>query len=220
MKQCSAFLLALTFLATGIHSSLSAEPPANSPAAKESDAPKKADEPKSPETAKEAPKKAPAASKVDVIRAQTTLASIVIACAQFETDYDRLPIPKSAPKGADAVCDSGVKEGVVSALKGMDIEQNPKVIDYLSALPEAKITKDKLRAGGLHKETDKTVALYDPWGHPYHIALDLDGDRSIADPTAKKDAKAPGIKKSAIAWSAGPDGKLETWDDNICSWKD
>ncbi len=161
--------------------------------------------------------KSGAGAKVEKIRAQTMVQSILIAVQQFEVDYDRLPQPVSAAKGKDCVCETSAAEGIITAVKGQDKDQNPRQTDYLGEAPAAT-EAGKKRINGWFEEKGK-LALHDPWGQCYFVALDLDGDGKMADPSAKDKDKAPMLQKAVLVWSAGPDGKAETWEDNICSWK-
>jgi prepilin-type N-terminal cleavage/methylation domain-containing protein len=67
-------------------------------------------------------------------------------------------------------------------------------------------------------------AFVDPWGNPYKFLLDLDGSEEIQNPDPEPDSAEPvKIRGRAIAWSAGPDGELDSmdpkdWDDNPKSW--
>ena len=71
------------------------------------------------------------------------------------------------------------------------------------------------------KETVKDGQFVDPWGHPYQYLVN----------ETPKDAMELGsfgngydgektIRAKALVWSAGPDGKHETWEDNVCGWTD
>lgn len=73
----------------------------------------------------------------------------------------------------------------------------------------------------------KDAGLYDPWGHPYYVVLDVDGDEEIQDPMSKK-ADRP-IFSRVIVYGTGPDGEGSQLDhkakqeeftaDNVYSWK-
>jgi len=58
-----------------------------------------------------------------------------------------------------------------------------------------------------------TGSFKDPWGNPFEYQLDIDQDGSIGHPAGDGD-----IRARVIAWSAGPDGQSETWEDNVSSW--
>src|SRR6187549_502586 len=58
--------------------------------------------------------------------ASAACVSVINAISQFETDYDRFPLPVSATKGTDVETDTSAEEGLITILKGMDKEQNSK----------------------------------------------------------------------------------------------
>jgi prepilin-type N-terminal cleavage/methylation domain-containing protein len=83
------------------------------------------------------------------------------------------------------------------------------------------------RRGGLYIE-GRQMGLYDPWGKPYYVILDVNGDEEIKDPTAKKNQDKP-IFSRVIVYGTGLDGAGSQKDhkiqdpeynaDNIYSWK-
>ena len=72
----------------------------------------------------------------------------------------------------------------------------------------------------------RDAGLYDPWGKPYYVVLDADGDEEIQDPTSKKERP---IFSRVIVYGTGPDGtgsqldhkilEPEFTEDNVYSWK-
>ncbi len=138
--------------------------------------------------------------------------AIYNAIDQFHTEYDHLPAPTSAVKGKDWDSDSGDAENLISILKALDPTANSKKIDFLGDIKDAKTEWGK-RFNGLVR-TAKSAALLDPWGHPYLIRLDGDGDGFVTDPSD------PGkrLAKKVLVWSAGKDGDPATWKDNVGSW--
>lgn len=58
-------------------------------------------------------------------------------------------------------------------------------------------------------------AFVDPWGHPFRFRLDLDGSKEMDNPSGSNDK----LRLQTLAWSAGPDGDYETWEDNVKSWE-
>jgi hypothetical protein len=145
--------------------------------------------------------------------ARNAVRMVINAISQFEADYGQLPLPKNRIKSPDWDTDTSIAEGFISVLKGCDTGQNTKGTDYVGEFKDAKHVGNALIDGLLHDEDDG-IALYDPWGHYYHIRLDGDGDGSVADP------EKPGerLKQRVIIWSAGKDGDPDTWNDNVISW--
>ena len=91
---------------------------------------------------------------------------------------------------------------------------NPRSVKFLS-LREAKY--DMNGENGLIYSADGTSAegLFDKWGGPYHVALDLDSDGKVTVPSQ---SGAPiTLERRAAAWSDGPDRKPGTGDD-VTTW--
>jgi len=78
-----------------------------------------------------------------------------------------------------------------------------------------------LAEGGTHRG-----AFVDSWGNPYKFMVDTTGLEGIVNPDPDPeefDGEPRAIQATAIAWSAGPDKKLESrqaedWNDNLKSW--
>ena len=143
---------------------------------------------------------------------QATSLAIFNALDQFHTEYDCLPMPTSGEKGRDWDTDSSAAENIVVIFKGLDPSANPKAMDFLGDIKDAKHV-DGERRNGLVRDA-ATAALVDPWGQPYFIRMDGDRDGFVADP-AHPDQR---LAKTVIVWSAGKDGDPETWNDNVGSW--
>ena len=58
--------------------------------------------------------------------------------------------------------------------------------------------------------------LWDQWGNLYRVRFDTSHDNQIENP------ETPGtfLRESIAVWSAGKDGKFETWADNVKTWQD
>jgi hypothetical protein len=138
----------------------------------------------------------------------STCYSILNALEQYEMDYDSYPVPSSVSKDTDLLSDS--HSGIIAALKGMNVAVNPRKKDYLGDLKEARLVDGK-PVGGLWRGKGNSIGIYDPWGRPYFIRLDTDGDGHVEDPSR------PGsrLKTFALIWSAGKDGDASSWSDNI-----
>ena len=59
-------------------------------------------------------------------------------------------------------------------------------------------------------------AFVDAWGAAFKFRLDQDGDNQVENPNPDKGGL---VRGRALVWSAGPDGKLDTWTDNVASWE-
>ncbi len=61
-----------------------------------------------------------------------------------------------------------------------------------------------------------TGAFVDPWGHEFAYRVDVMGGGTVLHPNAEVGGQIPA---RVVAWSGGPDGDPETWDDNAKSWE-
>lgn len=155
--------------------------------------------------------------------AQTTSKAVVNAIEQYEMDYDYLPMPTSATKGTDCDTDTSAEEGIIAVLYGMDVTQNSRKKNYLGEIKEAKILGSRdggKRLAGVYRETEETIALYDPWGSVYKIKIDLDGDEKVANPnTDEATGGNAELHRTFIMYSWGKDLEEATWKDNVTSWQ-
>jgi hypothetical protein len=91
------------------------------------------------------------------------------------------------------------------------VEHNPKMINFAGALMGRRTLNDR---------------IVDPWGEPYHIAIDTNGDGAVelVWKTFTHDYKPIDdlvlrIYRPVIAWSNGPDKRNHLgFGDDICSW--
>lgn len=154
--------------------------------------------------------------------ASSACVAVINAISNFETDYDRLPLPTSAQKGTDVATDTSAEEGLITVLKGADKTQNPKSTDYLGEIKDAKALSTQAetkRVDGIYRESDEMISLWDPWGSVYEVSLDLDGDRKVANPDQSDPSNAaPELHKTVIIYSPGKDLAVDEWKDNVTSW--
>jgi len=54
----------------------------------------------------------------------------------------------------------------------------------------------------------------DPWGNAFEYQVDENRDGVIPEPDT-----GDSLRAGVIAWSAGPDGDYDTWEDNIKGWE-
>ena len=169
--------------------------------------------PKTPETPAK-PAQPAVLLKVQKLEAQTLALTLVNAVEQFQNEYQRYPEATSFSKGSDTNSSSDSAEGLIRTLKGMDDKQNPRRADFLGDVKAAKVVNGK-PVNGLVEEGEE-LSLMDPWGNFFQVVLDTDYNEKVENPAPKPGGQ---LRKTVIVWSAGPDGKLDTWEDNVCSWK-
>lgn len=64
---------------------------------------------------------------------------------------------------------------------------------------------------------DEDGEFVDPWGNPFEYQVDEDQDGIMGHPGGP--TVGGDIRARVTAWSAGPDGSLVTWSDNVTSWE-
>ena len=127
--------------------------------------------------------------------------SIESAVNNFYTEYGSMP---SAGTGDTTVKTDGAGKDLLKVLLGLEtvpVEQrlNPRSIKFLSA-KEGKADKN-----GLIYDGDTPKGMYDPWGGPFNVILDLDYNEKVAPaPSAGGGATLNG--RRAAVWSNGADG--------------
>jgi hypothetical protein len=134
-------------------------------------------------------------------QAKADAISLVQAVKGYRIEYNRLP-----QLGQTDEKQPVPSEGkLVDILRGLEIRLNPRQITFFDG-PTGPDGKPKKITGS---------SVPDPWNHAYHLHFDWDNDGKLEDP------EHPGktITAVVVAYSAGPDGKYETWGDNIASWK-
>jgi prepilin-type N-terminal cleavage/methylation domain-containing protein len=130
--------------------------------------------------------------------------SIEGAVANFYTEYGSMPSAGTADttvKTNEAAGKDLLK--VLLGLETVAVDQrlNPRGIKFLS-VKEGKANKN----GIIYDATGATVdGMYDPWGGPFNVILDLDYDEKVAPaPSAGGGATLNG--RRAAVWSNGADG--------------
>jgi hypothetical protein len=138
--------------------------------------------------------------------------SLEVAIECYFLEYEKLPSVSSEAHLIDTDSAEGIQ--FINVLLGCEPSgmalQNPQKIAFLS------VRQGKARKDGI--VYDRTApgslqGIFDPWGNPYHVLLDLDGDGILELPGG---GKVTGHR--AVIYSAGPDRKLGTRDD-LNSWE-
>lgn len=148
---------------------------------------------------------------------ERSLTRAVVMCVEaFLAEYARLPLTDPEQRqGEDVRVES--RGRWIQALLAKDAEINPKAIHFFQDMPTAKNGH-----GGLWVESEN-AALVDTWGNPYAVVFDTDGDRQIFNPEFKVGTESELVPEklegTVILYSGGPDANLETWEDNIRSWR-
>lgn len=153
------------------------------------------------------------------LAARTMCQNIVDGVNRFYNDYSVLP----GAGDADVEWVTDQPDGVllVEVLMAREGSDGPK----LNAKDTKYITPPEAagRRGGvmLAPEGFHVLALYDPWGGVYHVALDVDLDGRL-DVQPKARASKTLRDQKAACWSDGPDGAepatVGESEDDVVSW--
>ncbi len=116
------------------------------------------------------------------IKARKVCIVLDTAILTFRDEYGCLPLPsgKEITEGHDIeiLTDSPQGAKLLTVLMGLEDDSpdmlNPKKIRFLD-LAEGKSNRD----GIIYTSDNRVQGLYDPWGQPYHILLDTDGDKAL-----------------------------------------
>jgi prepilin-type N-terminal cleavage/methylation domain-containing protein len=136
-------------------------------------------------------------AKISNTRGDANLVASVLQ--KYQMEYNRWP-STYAPGSGDLTDDSWV--AMMAPLPdGGFVPTNPKRIIFFES------------GGGA---LDDTGAFVDAWGNPFLFRVDEDGDGQIDNPNVNVTGQ---IRAGALAWSYGPDGLADTWDDNVAGWE-
>ena len=138
------------------------------------------------------------AKKTTCLAAATAIESAV---NNFYTEYGSMP----SDEPTDTVFVTDEKPGIdlLKSLLGMDKTLNPRGLKFLSA-KEGKSNKN-----GLIYNTSGTdvTGMFDPWGGPFNIMMDLDYDEKvIVQPKGAGNSAATLNGRRVAVWSDGADG--------------
>ena len=144
----------------------------------------------------------PAASYI-VKRAKTSTARtdagiVVSVMMKYRAEYNRWP---EAYKDEGGGITDKDWVALMAPQPGTPSLANPKRVQFFEA-----------GGGALNEEG----AFADPWGNAYQFIFDKTGAGELQSPNEESGEI---IRGSVAAWSAGPDGNFETWDDNVSSWE-
>ena len=150
------------------------------------------------------------AKKTTCLAAATSIESAV---ANFYTEYGSMPSSGTDDTNPPLKTDAELGIALLKTLLGMNTDLNPRGIKFLS-VKEGKANKNGLiyNAAG----TDVT-GMYDPWGGPYNIILDLNYDEKVAPaPSAGGGATLNG--RRVAVWSDGADKSSSKATDDVKTW--
>jgi len=150
-------------------------------------------------------------------QARATIKDLYEAINYFHVDWNRFPIPTSAPSDQDISMRS--QGPMLPLLIGDDTKphiplpsSSSKDVRYID-LPKAQDHKS-----GIWQDGGEWI-LSDPWGEPYYITLDTNKNGKVANPEPRGENIPAMFATAIILYSSGPDRDPKTWQDNVCSWR-
>jgi hypothetical protein len=145
-------------------------------------------------------------------KSQQTAAAVELAISNFHSDYGKVP-----DVGAKVQTDSEAGVHLLTILLGQEMPdgagkvQNPRGIKYLNVREAHAKAK-----GLLYDPSGKSVVgLYDSWGNPFIVELDVDNQGCVRPQLGSGTVELKG--KRVAVYSAGCDRKLGTADD-VKTW--
>lgn len=136
----------------------------------------------------------------------STAVNIEIAINQFVEEYASFP----SDEEADVTVLTDESTPLIDSLLGRENRWNLKLVKFL-VVKDASYNKNGLV---FSSDDSKVLGLFDPWGNPYNVRMDLDFDDSII--VNQQSGQVIKNRRAAV-WSNGPDQKSGTPDD-IVSW--
>lgn len=154
------------------------------------------------------------AKKVKALASCTALSSAV---ENFYTEYGRMPYDGGT---ADVTVSTDSGEGItlLEALLGLDEKLNPRGVKFLS-VKEGKGKRD----GIVYSANGNSVeGLFDPWGGPYNVIMDLDYDEQVRPEPSAGGARNLNGRRVAV-WTDGADnapgsGNRNKPADDVKTW--
>jgi len=146
------------------------------------------------------------------INVENTAYGLKTAISAYFTDYRHFPIEN---KSLDVTIDS--KHALMDILLASGPEaksgMSPRKIVFFNG-KNARQLKDGRFVMGVAFDESGGGELWDAWGNYYRIRMDTNFDNQVENP------EVPGqfVSDPILVWSAGKDGKFETWKNNVKTW--
>lgn len=155
-----------------------------------------------------------AVSRAKRVTSLATATAIEAATNNFFAEYGSMP----ADGEKDVILSTGHDTAFLQVLLGIEDRKstalNTRSVRFLM-VKEGRNGKNGL----IYSADGKSVTgLFDPWGGPYHVALDLDSDEKLSVPTMGGRTLTLTLTGRRVAvWSDGPDRKPGA-DDDAITW--
>jgi type II secretory pathway pseudopilin PulG len=178
-----------------------------------------------------------AKKKTRITQARNDMSSIILAVSQYEADYNRYPATKAIEMLGGDYTYTNNNHVVFAILLNEDFGANA---GFARNPKRARMLNAKMVSDGNPSGVGTGDRVYrDPWGTPYAVSVDLDGDNRCFDAfySTRADGDAVGLRPNTppnppwffngdvMAWSFGPDQQIEDGNakaglnkDNVLSW--
>src|SRR6185503_8613828 len=195
--------------------------------------------------------------KAKISQAKVEMVNLKVAINAYAAEYNRMPASKEAEESVNASCPDftfGTMASSGSLIASTSVTStgntgyqncNAEVLAILTDNANLDPNKGHARnprqhvffnarpaSGNNSPGLGSDGALRDPWGNPYIITVDMDGDNICQDGfyyPLTKGSKPLLLHDSVMIWSFGPDGKADPSrsvgvkgganKDNVLSWE-
>ena len=151
--------------------------------------------------------------------------AIETAVNNFYTEYGSMPSEETTD--TKFVTDESEGVDLLNRLLGLELSTaspmyNTRKIKFLSAKDSKSKPTDTVKRDGIVYENDGITleGMYDPWGGPYNIIMDLDYDEKISAKTKAETTEVTLNGRRVAVWSDGADGISATGKraDDVKTW--
>jgi prepilin-type N-terminal cleavage/methylation domain-containing protein len=154
------------------------------------------------------------ARKTTALAAATSIESAV---NNFYTEYGSMPKDGDADSTSDTKADITLLKVLLGMDEGGTTPKNSRAVKFLS------VREGKSNKGGLIYSTNgaNISGMFDPWGGPYQVMLDLDYDEKLLVKPKGAGAQSKTLNgRRVAAWSDGADGVTGTGkvSDDVITW--
>lgn len=147
------------------------------------------------------------------VSAQATATSLDQSVNMFFSEYGMFPIES----GGGREVDTGSSPTFLNALVGRDESLNPRGVRFLSA-KEGRRQGEGGRDGLVYGDGNNVRGLYDPWGNPYTVILDVNYEERLTFTTPDNRSVTLNGRRVAVYSPGVPDGEQVTTSDLVKTW--
>jgi prepilin-type N-terminal cleavage/methylation domain-containing protein len=156
--------------------------------------------------------------KVQNTHAEHTATHLKNAISAYNTDHRKYPVDPAITDESNPI---PTGHALMDVLLGADHHKKPGGLNpggtvYFQDRNATPLGGGRYRKG-ITLETDGSGELWDPWGEPYFVRMDLDHNGRLERPTWDTTGSGA-LASTIIVWSAGRDLSETDAKDNIKIW--